>query len=244
MNEYRLMVVDLDNEYAKQTADFLAAHAGFKVVGTAADGIEALKVLKRTKPDVVLLDLLLPGMDGLSLMRTIQAMKPAPVVICLSEAYTSVSIELARRNGACYYMYKPVEPESLAAVMKDCCRLAFEKRNLDVVREGISHSGELTGRIHSLLHELGFSFKFNGSEYLAKSVELAMESPMALHNISSGVYEKIAAQMKVSSASVERNMRTAIAFADTEGRLTEKIGASPTNKVCIRYLLHAIQVQN
>ena len=243
MNEYRLVIVDSDADCANRTARFLSGTARFRIVGTAADGAAALKMVKTVKPDVVLLDPLLPGIDGLCLMKAIRTLKCSPVVICISEAYTSFSLELARRNGASYYLYKPVELESLAQVLTECCTMAVEKRKLESACEEISHTGEISRRIHSLLCELGFSFKLSGSEYIAKSVELAMESPMALHNFSTGIYPTMAEWLHVSPACIERSMRTAIAFADSDGKLTAKIGARPTNKTCIRYLLHALELQ-
>jgi len=244
MNEYRLMVVDSDAEYANRIAGFLSGNAGFRLVGFASDGAAALRMFKRAKPDIILIDLLLPGMDGISVLKEIRRMKESPVVICISEAYTSFSIELARRNGVSYYIYKPIEPDSLAQVMTECCSMASERRKIKQVREEISRSGELSLRIHNLLHELGFSFKLNGSEYIAKSVEMAMEAPMLLHNISSGIYRKLAEQMSVSPACIERSMRTAIAFANSEGKLTERIGSVPTNKTCIRFAIRELELRS
>lgn len=244
MDEYRLLIVDSNDAYAKRTANFLSRNAGFRIVGTTADGTAALKIIKSTKMEIILLDPLLPGIDGLSLMKFIQSMKKPPIVVCISEAYTSISIELARRYGASYYVYKPIDMDALTFVLTECCKMAAAKKELDNVNEEISRSSELSIRIHNLLHELGFSFKLKGSEYIAKSVELATQSPMALHNISAGIYQKIAEDMNISPASIERNMRTAIAFVDSDGKLTEKIGETPTNKNCIRYLLRTLEQQS
>lgn len=241
MKEYRLLIVDSDVDFANRTANFFSRISGFRAVGNASDGASALKMLKTVRPDVILLDSLLHGVDGLSLMKVIQKMKAPPIVVCISEAYTSVGIELARRNGASYYVYKPIELESLAVVLKECCIAVTQRQRIETVREEISDGSELSRRIHDLLHEHGFSFRLNGSEYIAKSVEIAKESPMMLHNLSSGIYQKIADEMRISPACVERNMRTAIAFADSNGFLTEKIGSAPTNKTCIRYLLSVLE---
>ena len=126
MNEYRLMVVDSDAEYANYISGFLTGNAGFRLAGLATDGATALKILKRTKIDIVLIDPLLPGVDGISVLKTIRRMKESPVVICISEAYTSFSIELARRNGASYYVYKPIEPDSLAQVITEYIEMITE----------------------------------------------------------------------------------------------------------------------
>ncbi len=244
MNGYRLLIVDFDAVFAKRAADFLSASAGFRIVGMVADGVAAREKIKTAKPDVILLDPLLPGIDGVTLMKTIQTMKKPPVVVCASESYTSIGIELARRSGASYYVYKPIHLESLASILTSCCSVASERNIVERTHEEISLSSELSRSIHNLLHELGFSFKLKGSEYIAKSIELAKQSPMALHNLSTGVYRKMAEELHISPESIERSIRTAIAAVDSDGKLTEKIGSAPTNKNCIRYLLRELEMQN
>lgn len=244
MREYHLLIVDSDATYADRMTDCLSTTPGLKIVGTANDGARALNLLHSIQPDIVLLDPLLPELDGLSLMKAIQKMKISPTIVCISQFYTSISIELARRNGASYYVYKPIDPSALATVLIDCATAASEMSNRDQMEETISRNSELSRRIHALMHELGFSSKFSGSEYIAESVELASESPMILHNLTTGLYRQLAERNHISPACIERSMRTAIAAANADGRLAAKIGATPTNKTCIRFILSMLNLQS
>ena len=72
---------------------------------------------------------------------------------------------------------------------------------------------------------------------------LAMETPTILHNLRSGLYPILARKFNSTPASVERNMRTAIAAANSNGRLSEYIGEAPTNKNCIQYTLRQVKMR-
>ena len=64
-----------------------------------------------------------------------------------------------------------------------------------------------------------------------------------LHNMSTGLYQKLSERQHVSSASIERSMRTAISAANADDSLTRRIGDTPTNKTCIQYVLHLLNSQ-
>lgn len=243
MNEYRLLIVDSDAAYANKTAGYLSENTGFKIAGIASDGATALKMLTTSKIDVVLLDPMLPGMDGISLINAVQTQPQVPLFICISEAYTSIGIELARRSGVGYYFYKPIEMKFLASVLIQCCHIAQERKTVQTTQSEINRSNDSASKIHSLLHDLGFSAKMNGRSYIFKAVELAMESPASLNNLSGGIYQKISDMLHVSPASIERSIRTAITAANSDGKLTEKIGSVPTNKTLFRYLINTLKLQ-
>lgn len=244
MNEYRLLIVDSDADHVERTAEFLNMTAGLKVVGTACDGISAKKLLTSVEADVILMDPILPEMDGISLMKMVQTMKNRPLIICVSRFYTSISVELARRNGANYYVYKPIDSKSLAGIVLQCAavmeQLLRAERQED---EEILRRSERMRRIRAIMRELGFSDKFSGSAYIAEVVAMAADSPTALHNLSTGIYARLAEMMHTTVACIERSIRTSIAAANANGTLSEVIGDSPTNKTCIRYILRLLNPQ-
>jgi len=243
MNKYRLLIADSDVEYVNRAAAFLSKMPELKIAGIAHDGVQALRLLTTVKPDVILMDPLLPELDGLSLMKKAQTLKHRPVIICLSQFYSSISIELARRNGAGYYAYKPIELKALAAIIVECAEMDAEMRRSDRDQEEISRWSEIKSRIHAIIRDMGFSAKLSGSEYLAESVAIAVESPMMLHNLSTGLYKQLADRLQTSVSCIERSMRTAISAANVDGALEAIIGAAPTNKTCIRYVLRALNLE-
>lgn len=240
MKEIRLLIVDTDNTATRTLCECLSRRPEFKVVGMATDGAQAQTLLESVKPDIVLMDLLLPKMDGICLLKWIQSMRHPPVVICQSEFYSSASIEVARRNGAGYYVFKPLPADNVASILTEYASLLQDAQKSREDRDAILESDEHMRRIHGALDALGFSTRYNGCAYLAESVRLTMESPMMLHNLSSGLYRELSARLNVSPESVERSIRTAIAAANADGHLEREIGGAPTNKACIQHILRLV----
>lgn len=238
MKETRLLIVDTDTASAHALCSYLSRRPEFRVIGTASDGIQAQTLLESAKPDIVLMDLLLPRMDGICLLKHIQSMKCPPIAICQSEFYSPTSIEAARRNGASYYIFKPLSIDSLTNILLEYAAMLNEAQKRQEDHKAIARSDERMSRIHHALQSLGFSSRYSGSAYLAESILLSMESPMMLHNLSSGLYRELSTRLSVSPESVERSIRTAIAAANAGGRLTRELGGTPTNKACIQHILH------
>lgn len=243
MKKPRLLIIDSDIAYTEYISKRFAETNCFDVVGSASDGTLGLSLIHSVKADIILLDPMLPGMDGLSLLKAIKLIKQPPMTVCISSFYTSVSIELTRRSGADYYVYKPIDPDALANVLAECATMVDEQRRQAQSGTEMTQSNELSMRIHRLMHDLGFSSKHSGSCYIAEAILIALEFPMAMHNLSSDLYCRIAERMHVSTACIERSMRTAITFANLNGRLETMIGETPTNKTCIRYILRQIKAQ-
>jgi two-component system response regulator (stage 0 sporulation protein A) len=211
-----------------------------KVIGSASDGLRALALIQSSKPDIILLDPLLPGIDGITLIKTLNRLKSKPIIICMSRFYTTTSIEIARENGASYYMYKPIAPNALTEIVIECANLVSNERTSNIESNNSNGNSELLNNIHAILRDLGFSQKHIGSKYIENSVKIAHESLFSLHNLSSGIYQKVAEDANVSIDSIERNIRTAISHANHDGLLGKKMGQRPTNKNCIRYILRQL----
>lgn len=243
MKTYRLLIADPDEALISSLSTYLARRPEFKIVGTANTGYRALSLIHSTHPDVVLTDLLLPGVDGVSLLKEIQKQKQPPVVICQSEFCSAASLEAAQKNGASYFMYKPADFRSLASILLEYASLAEASHALRESEMIMAESSANRFRIHEIMRRLGFSMKYSGSICIAESVSLALTSPMMLHNMRTGLYAELSAQLHISPSSIERNMRTAIAVANMDGHLSALLGGTPTNKSCIQYILRQVNLQ-
>ena len=96
----------------------LATTPDLTVVGTAANGAEALRSAVRLRPDVVLMDLSMPGMDGLEATRQLAQLRPAPVVVVLTSASASGTVRDAFAAGAVGYLLKDMAPADLLAALR------------------------------------------------------------------------------------------------------------------------------
>lgn len=237
MLETRLLIVNTDAAMSDALRSHLSKDRNLRVIGTADTGTKALSIIQSEHPDMVLMDLLLPEMDGLCLLKRMRAMKKPPIAICLSEFYSALCVDAARRSGASYYIFKPASLESIASVLREYAALSRCAARHAQIEKDAREEDEYILRIHRELNELGFSPKYIGSAYLAECIALALKSPMLLQNLTNGVYRELSQRNNVSAESIERNLRTAIAATDADGRLTEQFGRTPTNRECIQLIL-------
>ena len=136
----RILIVD-DHPLTRDALAALLAQQGFEVVGEAADGEEALTAARKYAPDVVLLDLTMPGMDGLTALPRIREEAPACEVVVLTASDTEENLLAAIRAGASGYLLKTESPEQIASFLRGVIRGdaalsgGVARRLLDRVRE-------------------------------------------------------------------------------------------------------------
>lgn len=101
-----ILIVD-DNPLQVNQLKSILNEAGYPVVGTASSGTEAVKLLRSMHPSLITLDIVMPDMNGLDLLRSIRAAYPSiPVMVCSSFGHEVVA-DLARRSGAVAFFPKP-----------------------------------------------------------------------------------------------------------------------------------------
>lgn len=119
----RTVIVDDDEEVAALHARFVAVHPAFEVVATAHSGPEALRLIERHRPDLVLLDFDLPGLSGLEVLRDFRALGgQQPEVIAVTAARDVESVRQARSAGIQHYLVKPFTSANLRARLDDVAR--------------------------------------------------------------------------------------------------------------------------
>src|ERR687892_380248 len=137
----RILVVD-DHPLTRDALTSLLAQGGFDVVGEAGDGAEALELAHTLQPDLVLLDLTMPGMDGLTVLPRLRSAAPRCEVVVLTASGTEENLLAAIRGGAAGYLLKSEPPERIAEFLQGVAQgeaaLSGEvaRRLLQQVREG------------------------------------------------------------------------------------------------------------
>jgi response regulator of citrate/malate metabolism len=130
-----VFIVDDDFMVAKVHSGFVAALDGFEVVGTASTGGAAIQEIGRLRPDLVLLDVYLPDMTGLEVLRRLRATGPPADVMVISAARDVESIRSALHGGVLHYLVKPFDRRTFEARLRDYA--AFRGR-----LEGLSEVGQ------------------------------------------------------------------------------------------------------
>ena len=127
----RTLIVDDDFMVAKVHAGFVAALDGFEVVGTAHTGAAALEEIARLRPDLVLLDVYLPDMTGLDVLRRLRESGSSVDVVVISAARDVDSIRRALHGGVLHYLIKPFDRRTFEARLRDYASLRGELAELD-----------------------------------------------------------------------------------------------------------------
>ena len=113
----RVMIVD-DHAIVRQgLRTFLGLHDGITVVGEACDGADALAQVEALRPDVILMDLMMPRMDGIEAVRRIKGLRPATRVIVLTSFGDDAKLFAALRAGATGFLLKDISPQDLASAV-------------------------------------------------------------------------------------------------------------------------------
>ena len=137
----RILIVD-DHPLTRDALAALLTQQGFDVVGEAEDGKEALTVTRTLQPDLVLLDLTMPGMDGLTALPKIREQAPTAEIVVLTASDSEENLLGAIRAGAAGYLLKTEPPEQIASFLRGVARGdaalsgGVARRLLDRVREG------------------------------------------------------------------------------------------------------------
>jgi DNA-binding NarL/FixJ family response regulator len=112
----RILIVD-DHPLTREALSSLLGAHGFDVCGSASDGAEAITEAARLRPDLVLLDLSMPGLDGLSALPRLREAAPDTEVVVLTASGTEENLLAAIRAGAAGYLLKTEPPERIAAFL-------------------------------------------------------------------------------------------------------------------------------
>jgi DNA-binding NarL/FixJ family response regulator len=118
VEDVRVLIVDDQEPFRRAMATVVAETEGFTVVGTATTGEESLEATATLRPDLVLMDVNLPGIDGIEATRRIASDPEAPVVLLLS-TYDVDQVDLDGSGAAAYVAKAELAPERLSAAWRD-----------------------------------------------------------------------------------------------------------------------------
>jgi two-component system nitrate/nitrite response regulator NarL len=142
----RILIVD-DHPITRDALAALLGQHGFSVVGEAAEGEEAIELTRRLRPQIVLLDLSMPGLGGLEALPRLREAAPETEVVVLTASGTEENLLAAIRGGAAGYLLKSEPPERIAEFLRGvgygeaALSGAVARRLLEQVRDGAGPGG-------------------------------------------------------------------------------------------------------
>lgn len=209
----RVMIADDNAEFCQLLVDYFQEYPELKVVGVAHEGQRVLKLIKESPVDVLLLDLIMPNMDGLGVLEKLQRaeLPHRPRVIVFTAFGQEEMTRKAIRLGAKYYIIKPFDLGALARRIIETARETESK----ALRPPTAEEAERA--VARIIHRLRIPMNFKGHLYLREAILLAVGDSALITEITKRLYPRIAEKYATTSERVERAMRFAIETAWNRG---------------------------
>lgn len=227
MSKISVAIVDDNERMLNLLEDILKEDADIEVVGKSENGMDALDMIKEKKPDVVLLDLIMPKLDGLGVMEKIRRdseFKKNPSFIVITAIGQEGVTESALELGANYYIMKPFNNDVILSRIKqikgdyhtkfiDNHRVStFESKSTYIERN-------LESDVTNIIHEIGVPAHIKGYQYLRDAIMMSVHDTEMLNSITKLLYPSIAKRHKTTPSRVERAIRHAIEVAWSRGKM-------------------------
>lgn len=226
VEKIKVCLVDDNKELVSMLESYVAAQDDMEVIGAAYNGQECLNLLTDKQPDVLVLDIIMPHLDGLAVlekMRHIERLKQPSVIMLTAfgqEDVTKKAVDL----GASYFILKPFDMENLTSHIRQVSGKAnaMIKRPLPSFRSATTVDGKpknLDASITSIIHEIGVPAHIKGYMYLREAISMVYNDIELLGSITKVLYPDIAKKYNTTASRVERAIRHAIEVAWSRGNI-------------------------
>ncbi|HIT00560.1 MAG TPA: sporulation transcription factor Spo0A [Candidatus Faecaligallichristensenella faecipullorum] len=221
MAKVRLILADDNNSLRQQLAEYFSMREEFEVVGLAADGVEAFELLKSANADAMLLDVIMPHMDGFAVLQKWNELKDRPntQIILLTALGRDDFIARAMELGGAYYIVKPFDMEASAQRILDICKKQAAQPQVRHEAPPSANAVSSEEQLANLFLSIGIPAHIKGYGYLREAVRLVLDQPEIINRITKELYPGIARRFGTTPSKVERAMRHAIEVAWSRGRL-------------------------
>ena len=221
-----VLIADDNQEFSKTLATYLGNEEDMEVIGIAKDGEEAVEQIKGLLPDVAILDVIMPHLDGLGVLEKINGsnnISKIPICIMLSAVGQDKITQKAIALGADYYVVKPFDIELLIKRIREIKNFKPTQNNNFITREApvrkyieISDNKSpenLEALVTNIIHEVGVPAHIKGYQYLREAIMMVIKDIDVLNQITKSLYPQIAQRFDTTPSRVERAIRHAIEVA-------------------------------
>lgn len=252
----RVVIADDNREFTNLLAEFIDQQEDMEVVGVAYNGNDVIAVLENTPADVLILDIIMPHLDGLAVLERLHSMSlPVfPKIIMLTafgqEEITKKAVEL----GASYYILKPFDMEVLTNRIRQVVVHDRVMLSIQTAAASSPKKHDLDVRITNIIHEIGVPAHIKGYLYLREAIAMVYHNVELLGSITKELYPSIARKFNTTPSRVERAIRHAIEVAWARGNvelISSLFGytinvakAKPTNSEFIAMVADKLRIEH
>ncbi len=227
MEKLNVAIADDNERMVRILGEIVKSDEELQVVGTAKDGEEAYELIKQKEPDVVLLDIVMPKLDGLGVMSRVngdKAIKKHPAFIMISAIGQEKITEDAFNLGAEYFIMKPFDNQMVLSRIKRV-KEQNERKKSDVRKVNAYEKTKdfsernLESDVTNIIHEIGVPAHIKGYQYLREAIIMSVNDIEMLNSITKILYPTIAKNFQTTPSRVERAIRHAIEVAWSRGKM-------------------------
>ena len=220
----RVLIADDNREYVEVLTNYLKRNPRIEIVGSAYDGNEAISMIRMTEPDFLILDMVMPNLDGIGVLERLQSLKlnKRPKVLVVSAVLNDSIAARAIALGAEYFMLKPVDFEVL---IDRICMFSIEvpAKGKELRPGEWQHFTEKPAEIDietmvtDIIHEIGIPAHIKGYQYLRHAIMMVINDLDIINSITKELYPTVAKDFNTTPSRVERAIRHAIEVAWDRG---------------------------
>lgn len=257
-SKIRVVIADDNREYVEVLCNFLKQKPQIEIVGYAYDGLEAINQIRMTSPDVLILDMVMPNLDGFGVLERLKNVRlnKVPKVLVVSAVLNDSIAAKTIALGAKYFMLKPVDFDTLIARIE-----MFVKEEEPRIKEfrpelkapSKKDFEDIETMLTEIIHEIGIPAHIKGYQYLRHAIMMVVKDLDIINSITKELYPTVAKDFNTTPSRVERAIRHAIEVAwdrgDTEvlnsffGYTIANSKGKPTNSEFIAMIADRLRLQ-
>lgn len=255
----RILIADPGENFRNLLAEVIEAEEDMEVVGKAGDGVEAMELVAKLEPDVLLLDLVLTKLDGLSLMQKLLSEGYNPITIVVSGFFNERIVSECSELGVCYFMPKPCDVPALLIRIRQMMTPSRQTANAPPAGIVIQRQKQQQQRqsleavVTDVIHEIGVPAHIKGYQYLREAIILTINDMDVINAVTKVLYPEVAKKFGTTPSRVERAIRHAIEVAWDRGDLetlqkffgytVSNIKGKPTNSEFIAMIADCLSLR-
>jgi len=185
----KIVIVDEQHDQRNICSEKLTS-MGYEISGSTGNPVTALEIIREKQPDIVLFDIVLSPIDGLTFLRSCTTLKNKPHMIAVSSIISDSVIKEAMNYGAEYYIIKPFEYDMLdERIQKICGSKSNDTKQIGTIKSDKPQMPEdLESQVTSLILEIGIPAHVKGYHYVRSAIIMAVENPDTINAVTKIVY--------------------------------------------------------
>lgn len=223
MEKIKVFLVDDNRELVEMMGEYLGNQEDIEISGIAYNGRECLDLIEDSEPDVLILDIIMPHIDGLGVLTQLRSMEltKTPNIIMLTAFGQEEVMKKAVALGASYFILKPFELENLADQIREVSDPGGKTLSFNIKKEKSDKKPKrnLEADITNIIHEIGVPAHIKGYMYLREAISMVYNDIELLGSITKVLYPEIASHFNTTASRVERAIRHAIEVAWSRGNI-------------------------